>query len=58
MDKASILSDAISYVRDLQHRVGSLQAEILELQSTSTGQQPQNRKQSGGAAAGINCRAN
>jgi hypothetical protein len=55
MDKASILSDAISYVRDLQHRVGSLQAEILELQSTSADQQPiKNCKQRSGVGdAGI-----
>lgn len=34
MDKASIVSDAISYVQDLQKQVDEIQADIASLQSS------------------------
>ena len=37
MDKASIVSDAINYVRQLQQQVAEIQADIAELESQKDG---------------------
>ena len=44
MDKASIVSDAISYVQDLQKQVDEIQADIASLQSSkdSSVEEPSN----------------
>ena len=38
MDKASIVSDAIEYVRELQKQVSEIQADIADLESQKEGQ--------------------